>query len=213
MNRLKILRKIEKLTQPELANKVNVATLTIARWEKGESAIKSDKAQELAEIFGVSVAYLLGYTDDPVPPHLVKTIVQSNIKTSVSLMTPFRSEIKRFGEELKDKNFLDPRQQVKTEIDFGLESYSAEFNKVYAHFLDDYKDTLYKEYVRFLNNLHTTKDADLRKLYLDYEQSPEGRAYFEDMKDSMFGRTLNRKITKTLKQPLATTSETATHPD
>lgn len=39
---------------------------TISRWENGESTIKSDKAQALADYFGVSVGYLLGYTENSV---------------------------------------------------------------------------------------------------------------------------------------------------
>lgn len=38
---------------------------TISRWENGESTIKSDKAQALADHFGVNLAYLLGFTDSP----------------------------------------------------------------------------------------------------------------------------------------------------
>ena len=35
--------------------------MTISRWEKGERDIKFDKAQQLADFFGVSVGYLLGF--------------------------------------------------------------------------------------------------------------------------------------------------------
>lgn len=61
MNRLKELRKEKRLTQEELAKKINVTKLTISRWERGERVPKSDKAQQLADFFGVSVGYLLGY--------------------------------------------------------------------------------------------------------------------------------------------------------
>ena len=64
MNRLKELRKIKKMTQQELANIIGVTKLTILRWEKGDRQIKSDKAQQLAEYFNVSVGYLLGYEDN-----------------------------------------------------------------------------------------------------------------------------------------------------
>ncbi|MDU7210125.1 MAG: helix-turn-helix transcriptional regulator, partial [Streptococcus sp.] len=62
-NRIKELRKKKKLTQEELAEKINVTKLTISRWERGERVPKSDKAQQLANYFGVSVAYLLGYSE------------------------------------------------------------------------------------------------------------------------------------------------------
>lgn len=61
MNRLKKLRKEKGLTQQELADKIGVTKLTILRWEKGDRVPKSDKAQQLADYFGVSVGYLLGF--------------------------------------------------------------------------------------------------------------------------------------------------------
>ena len=63
MSRLKELRQEKKLTQQELAKEIGVSKLTILNWEKGEPQIKSEKAQQLADIFGVSVGYLLGYED------------------------------------------------------------------------------------------------------------------------------------------------------
>ena len=63
MNRLKELRQEKKLSQKELADYLGVNEKTISRWENGESTIKSDKAQQLADFFGVSVGYLLGYSD------------------------------------------------------------------------------------------------------------------------------------------------------
>ena len=61
MNRLKELRKEKKLTQQELADTFQVSKRTVQYWENGESQIKPDKAQELADYFGLSVGYLLGY--------------------------------------------------------------------------------------------------------------------------------------------------------
>ncbi|QBX08223.1 XRE family transcriptional regulator [Streptococcus gallolyticus] len=63
-NKIKELRKKKKLTQEELAQKINVTKLTISRWERGERVPKSDKAQQLAKLFGVSISYLLGYTQN-----------------------------------------------------------------------------------------------------------------------------------------------------
>lgn len=35
------------------------------KWENGESQIKTEKAEKLADLFGVNTAYLLGYSDFP----------------------------------------------------------------------------------------------------------------------------------------------------
>ena len=65
MNRLKELRQEKKLSQKELAKKIGVHYRTLQNWESGESQIKPDKAEKLADFFGVSVGYLLGYTNNP----------------------------------------------------------------------------------------------------------------------------------------------------
>lgn len=65
MNRLKELRQEKKLSQKELAKKIGVHYRTLQNWENGESQIKPGKAQPLADFFGVSVGYLLGYTNNP----------------------------------------------------------------------------------------------------------------------------------------------------
>lgn len=64
MNRLKELRKSKKLTQIELADEIKIPYRTLQRWENEESQIKPDKAQQLADYFGVPVGYLLGYNDN-----------------------------------------------------------------------------------------------------------------------------------------------------
>ena len=60
MNRLKELRQEKKQSQKEIADLLEVSEKTISRWENGENAIKSDKAQQLADYFKVGVGYLLG---------------------------------------------------------------------------------------------------------------------------------------------------------
>lgn len=64
MNRLKELRKEKKLTQKELAEETDILYRTLQRWENGESQIKPEKAEKLANFFGVSIAHLLGYEDN-----------------------------------------------------------------------------------------------------------------------------------------------------
>lgn len=71
-NRLKILRTKEGITQDELAQIINkelkenekpISKMVISNWENNKHTVKPDKAQQLADIFGVSVGYLLGYED------------------------------------------------------------------------------------------------------------------------------------------------------
>ncbi|AQP43278.1 helix-turn-helix domain-containing protein [Streptococcus gallolyticus subsp. gallolyticus] len=65
MNRLKELRKEKGLTQQGLADEIGITKRTYIYWEQGERQIKPDKAEKLADFFGVSVGYLLGFTTTP----------------------------------------------------------------------------------------------------------------------------------------------------
>ncbi|HEM4763732.1 TPA: helix-turn-helix domain-containing protein [Streptococcus suis] len=74
MNRLKILRKEKGLSQQALAKEIGVSYRTLQNWENGVNTIKPDKAQALADHFGVSVGYLLGYSDFKNNQELVQKI-------------------------------------------------------------------------------------------------------------------------------------------
>ncbi|HEM3624366.1 TPA: helix-turn-helix transcriptional regulator [Streptococcus suis] len=72
-NRLKALRNKNGLTQDELVSELNsrlnpdekaISKMTVSNWENNKHAIKPDKAQKLADYFGVPVGYLLGYEDN-----------------------------------------------------------------------------------------------------------------------------------------------------
>lgn len=64
MNRLKQLRKSRGMTRVELAELMNVTKLTVLNWEHGTHEIKGSNAKKLADCFGVSIPYLLGYDTD-----------------------------------------------------------------------------------------------------------------------------------------------------
>ncbi len=61
--RIKELRKTNKLTQKQLAKKINVDCSAVTKWETGKANPDFEKQQFLADFFGVSVDYLLGRTD------------------------------------------------------------------------------------------------------------------------------------------------------
>lgn len=65
MDRIKELRKRKKATQKEVAEAIGVTRRGFQKWENGESQITLKNATQLADYFGVSVGYLLGFTDNP----------------------------------------------------------------------------------------------------------------------------------------------------
>ncbi|CYV12661.1 DNA-binding protein [Streptococcus suis] len=194
-NRVTLLRKSAKKTMKELSKDTGIGISTISSYENGYAEPKRENANILAEYFGVSVAYLLGYTDDPKPDNIAKTMTQAAIKSTISIMTPYRSDIERFSKEIRKKDFLDTKEQFKTVIDYGLEDYSPEFQRLFSLFLEESKHNQLKEFVKFLNNAHKSKNPEVKELIDAYEYGPEGRAYFDDLKNAMFGSKLNRTLT------------------
>ena len=100
MNRLKELRKEKKLSQKEIAQEMSISEKTLSRWENGESQIKPEKAQQLADFFGVSVGYLLGYSEYRELERALDKTIFSNYPDVETFLT---QEIKELiGERIKD---------------------------------------------------------------------------------------------------------------
>lgn len=55
------LRKLNHLSQEQLAEKLNVSRQTLSKWETGESLPDIEKCKLLAELFGVSLDDLVKY--------------------------------------------------------------------------------------------------------------------------------------------------------
>ena len=63
MNKIRELRKEKKLTQTDLAKRLNTTTSNVSGWECGKWQPDNDTLIRLAEILNVSVDYLLGRDD------------------------------------------------------------------------------------------------------------------------------------------------------
>ena len=111
MNRLKELRQEKGDTQEDVAKAMGVTRRGYQKWENGESQIKPEKAQQLADYFGVSVGYLLGYSEYR---ELEKALDKTIISNSPEVETFLNQEIKELiGERVKkfyeyiDKQFYE----------------------------------------------------------------------------------------------------------
>lgn len=60
MNRIRELRKAKNLTQGDLAKMLNTTTSNVSGWECGKWQPDNEALIKLAEIYNVSVDYLLG---------------------------------------------------------------------------------------------------------------------------------------------------------
>lgn len=109
MTRLRELQRAEKLTQQELADIAEVSKRTIQNWEDGTSNIKPEKAKKLADYFGVSVGYLLGYDDSDLKN-------ETNIKIAVLDETIEKLVV------IKDNMILRESDEGPNLLDLGLVS-------------------------------------------------------------------------------------------
>ena len=58
------MRKLNQLTQEDMAERLGVSRQTIAKWESGESTPDLDRCKLIADIFGVSLDDLANYEPD-----------------------------------------------------------------------------------------------------------------------------------------------------
>ena len=67
MFRLKDVRKQNKMTQQQLAGMLGITQATLSGWETEKFEIDNASLTKCADIFGVSIDYLFGRTDEPSP--------------------------------------------------------------------------------------------------------------------------------------------------
>lgn len=123
MNRLKELRTSQGMTQLELAEAVSISKRTIQRLENNESQIKPDKAQILADYFGVEVSYLLGCDTDNTFSDLITKINHWADERNLKHVDP-KIQWMRVTEEageirdvlLKPTKFTEPQAALKDAI-------------------------------------------------------------------------------------------------
>jgi len=60
---ISIVRKEKNMTQIELANKLNVTDKAVSKWERGISCPDINTIPQLAEILGISIEELMGYSE------------------------------------------------------------------------------------------------------------------------------------------------------
>ena len=126
MNRIKQLRKDKGLSQQALAEQIGLHYRTLQNWENGHGDISIGKAKKLAEYFGVSVGYLLGFDDVSVNNGITDLIAKINkwaISHGLDKGNP-KIEWMKVTEEigeirdvfLKPNDFDDPEMALKDAI-------------------------------------------------------------------------------------------------
>lgn len=88
-NNISTLRTLNKMTQSQLAEKLNYTDKLVSKWERGESAPNAFTLKQLSEIFGVTVDYLFtdhkNEEDSPKPKDEKDYRVSKRIVTAISI--------------------------------------------------------------------------------------------------------------------------------
>ena len=199
MNRLKELRKEKKLTQQELADYMQVTRRGYQKWENGESQIKPDKAQQLADFFNVSVAYMLGYTensviydDEQIFENDGNILTTSKKRFEESYRNDFLKDFSRF---LLDKNLFLSNNEIIDIIQllFSLSANHGEnlktktFQEIFINTNHKYHKQLKKEYSFIFGDEFARDDTEqaLHDYILDETKTKEkSKKLLEILKDA-----------------------------
>lgn len=76
MNRIAKLRKQQRMTQADLAEKLGVGVSTVAMWESGKRTPSFKLLNDLSDIFDKTIEFILGTSDDDRSPRLAEPEVE-----------------------------------------------------------------------------------------------------------------------------------------
>ena len=155
MNRLKELRQKKGDTQEVVAKAMGVTRRGYQKWENEESQIKPEKAQQLADYFGVSVGSLLGY--DEVPKNLIEELeLQLD-----HVLTPTEKEDLENNPELRNHYLSIVRDRLLNNQRKEVEKTAQEFDedfirllKKYSIYLSDNQIEQIKELMKTMSNIN-----------------------------------------------------------
>ena len=80
--KLLYLRKKNKLTQAELAEKLNYSDKAVSKWEKGESLPPVEVFYNISKLYGVSLDYIIG--DETIDPQPIKNDTSKHIYLNIT---------------------------------------------------------------------------------------------------------------------------------
>ncbi|WP_438466070.1 helix-turn-helix domain-containing protein [Streptococcus pluranimalium] len=102
--RLKELRKSFKLTQVEMAKKLNISQPAYGDWERGKFEPSPEKLKILANFFNVSTDYLLGNTDQKNAFDIDEEALEASLRKSIGYngQPPTEQEVENMKNALID---------------------------------------------------------------------------------------------------------------
>lgn len=193
VNRIKELRQKNKLSQIELANKVNASNQAISAYESGTREPKKPMWQALADFFNVSVAYLKGaYSKEE-----IAKIVQDEYKKQYDL------------KDEKEFHFIMSKLPLFTVDNYFISIGIVPFDIKQEEYL--LTDKQVNDFEFWLNNLESIYNMTLIKWLLE---KPSLNASKEDVLkavESAMNNIINKSSIEVLNPWLESTSDLNDH--
>lgn len=164
----KLLSETDK-TRKAISEELDINPRTLSRWEKGNTAIPSDKARKLAELFGVSLQYLLGYSEDK------KDIYRSTLDTVNSIDGEYINlenfvtlfDIARYKTvDVRDKILLNLKKYYDYDGERMREDFPIEDMDKFSAFLEKHQESADEHQAMLLIGIMNLRD-DMRFTILD----------------------------------------------
>lgn len=132
-NNIKAFRKLRRLTQGELAQRLFVTAQNVSKWETGKSVPDLENLCKLAEVFSVTPDQLLGSGEVSERQQLLAAIDGGGTKTEFVLFTPQGQIMKRLVLKSSNPNVVG-MEQAQQCLQSGMEQLLAESSDIRAVF-------------------------------------------------------------------------------
>lgn len=172
MNRLKELRQKKGDTQEVVAKAMGVTRRGYQKWENEESQIKPEKAQQLADYFGVSVGSLLGYDEFP------KELIDELELQLDHVLTPTEKEDLENNPELRNHYLSIVRNRLLYNQRKEVEKTAQAFDKDFIKFIEKYSIYLSDDQIEQIKDSMKSMSSINNK----YLMVTMAGGYFEQMK-------------------------------
>lgn len=187
MNRLKKLRQEKGLSQKSLTEMLNdksdftVTLRTVQNWEANKTPIKSAPAQILADYFGVTVPYLLGYHEETIafkfPSDEEGFYKETQKLIDMAENIEQDSEIYSQVQQVKDMAILVRSSREKIKARYSQKVYDALSDKEtdvefyrYLNFLLDKKEYLKSDLLVYLSLLDSSDKEIIFKMITEFKK-------------------------------------------
>ena len=174
-NYIKEKRKLKKLTQNELAIKLNITDRAVSKWERGNGCPDVSLLEDLSKILGVSIVEILNgedLIDEPKNKHLINSInyskenyilkIKNNINVILTTIILFVSLILIIF-NIGNYNKLNKKYKVEEYSIIDKVNYDKYYNIIINN-QGKYNNEEYKKIINYINDSKQIID----KLYNDY---------------------------------------------